>query len=330
METLIRKTNSGTPLSFDEARTLFNAMLAGELTEAQIAATLIALRLRGERPQELAALVTAMNERKRRFLHRTHETIDTCGTGGDGKSTVNVSTAVGIILAALGYRVLKHGNSAQSGLVGSADILADLGFDLSYAGTTPEEFYQRHNFVFMMAPLYHPALKDIGKVRREIKIPTIFNFAGPLANPGDPDCQIIGIGAPDRLAFVAEALRELGRDHVTVYASEDGYDEISSADRTRCLTINGERMDEYFVNPGDFFTPCPMPVVASRHEARELFLAGLSGTNQSIADIFSLNTALAMHTMNGSTLDDGFARARGIIADGMAMAKLTAMTGATA
>lgn len=325
MDALIRTVNSGSSLSFDDSRTLFNAMLGGQLTEAQIGSSLIALRFRGERPHELAALVTAMNERKRRFPHDTVDTIDTCGTGGDGKSTVNVSTAVGIILAALGYRVLKHGNSAQSGLVGSADILGDLGMDLAYTDTSPEEFYRSHNFVFMMAPQYHPALKGIGKVRRELKVPTIFNFAGPLANPGDPDCQIIGIGAPERIDFIAQALQELGRDRVTVYASEDGYDEISSSARTRCLSIVNGRISEFSIDPGDFFTPGPMPVISSRHEACELFLAGLTGSNPAIASIFAINTALAIHTLEGSGLDQGYIRAREAITTGAAMNKLSTM-----
>ncbi len=322
MEQLVKKVNSGERLSFDDSRTLFEGMVQGMLSDSQIASSLIAMKFRRETVDEVAALAATLDCHKRKFGASSGDTIDTCGTGGDGKSTVNVSTAVSIILASLGCSVVKHGNTAQSGIVGSADILSELGMDLNYEGTTPEEFFRLHNYVFMLAPHYHPALKGIGKVRRELKVPTIFNFVGPLINPADPAYQVIGINRRDRLDFIAQVIRKIGKQNITVYTSRDGYDEVSSRDTTECIHI-GEGNDRRFsIDPSDFFEPFPMPVVRDRTEAKQLFLEGLSGENEQMSDLFSLNTALALRTMNSHGMRDGFHLAKRHIAEGGAMMKL--------
>jgi len=316
MNEIIRRLNSGEKLSRGDAEKFFEGMIDGALTEAEVASTLMAIRHRGETPGELSALVTALDRRKRRFELPRAGTIDTCGTGGDGKSTVNISTAVSIILASMGYAVVKHGNSAQSGKVGSADILKDLGFDLEYGGSSPEGFFQKHGFVFLMAPHYHPSLRAIGKIRREIRVPTIFNFVGPLVNPADPVFQIIGISRLDRLEMLADAIMEMGRSGITVYSSEDGFDEVSSRRRTLCITVKNGAKDRFSIEPSDFFTPFDPPVVRDRDHARDLFLAGLSGRNGDLVNLLALNTALALYTMGESGLDDGFKRAREHIMNG--------------
>jgi len=318
MEQIIKKMNSGEVLAMDEASCLFDAMLSGGLTEAQIASSLISMKLRGESIDELAALVMAMDRRKVRFSHCSERAIDTCGTGGDGKSTVNVSTAVSIILSSMGYPVVKHGNKAQSGKVGSADILEGLGFDLSYGDAGPEEFFRLNNYVFIHAQKHHPALKDIGKVRRELKVPTIFNFAGPLVNPADPEYQIIGISSRERLVFIANVLLKLGRNNVTVYSSFDGYDEVSTADRTECITVSNGTLNHFVIDPSDYFEPFDMPRVADEAQARELFLDGIFGRDEKIANLFALNTALALKTMKEASLTKGFKVAREFLASGRA------------
>jgi anthranilate phosphoribosyltransferase len=321
MDRIVRKVNSGERLSFDQARDLFESMVRGGLAESQIASSLIAMKLRGETVDELAALAATLNCHKRRFKPRVKGTVDTCGTGGDGKSTVNVSTAVGIILASLGCPVVKHGNAAQSGMVGSADILADLGVDVNGAAA-PEDYFARHNFIFMLAPLYHPALKGIGKVRRELKVPTLFNLAGPLANPADPDYQIIGISGRGRLEFVAGVLEKLGRSNVTVYSSRDGFDEVSSADTTECIHVGESGTRRFSIDPSDFFEPFPMPVVRDREDARRLFLDGLAGRDENVARVFALNAALALRTTGRRGMRDGYIEALDQIRTGRAARKL--------
>lgn len=327
METLVKKVNSGERLSLDDARTLFEAMVEGMLSDSQIASSLIAIKFRRETVDELAALALTLDRHKRRFDAGSATTIDTCGTGGDGKSTVNISTAVSIILASLGFSVVKHGNTAQSGIVGSADILSELGMDLGYAGTTPEDYFKAHHYVFMLAPHYHPALKGIGKIRKELKVPTIFNFVGPLINPADPTFQVIGISRRDRLNFIAQVIRKIGKKNVTVYSSRDGYDEVSSQDATECINIGDGNDRRFSIDPSDYFEPFPMPVVKDRAEAKQLLLGGLSGTNEQMADIFSLNAALALRTMDRCGMREGFQTAKRHIANGSVISKLNALVG---
>ncbi|HOD13215.1 MAG TPA: anthranilate phosphoribosyltransferase [Spirochaetota bacterium] len=321
MDRILQKVNSGDRLSFNEARDLFESMMQGSLAESQIASSLIAMKLRGETVDELAALAVAMNRNKRAFTPGVKGTIDTCGTGGDGKSTVNVSTAVAIIIASMGYPVVKHGNYAQSGIVGSADILSDLGVDINGI-TSPEEYLARHNFIYMLAPLYHPALRGIGKVRRELKVPTLFNLAGPLANPADPDYQIIGISRRGRLEFMAGVLEKIGRKNITLYSSRDGYDEVSSANTTECIHIGEGDTRRFTIDPSDFFEPFPMPVVRDRDDARHQFLDGLTGRCETLMKVFALNAALALRTMNCCGMREGFFSAREQISSGRAISKL--------
>jgi anthranilate phosphoribosyltransferase len=327
MDRLVKKVNSGDRLDYEEAALLFDSMVMGRLTESQTASSLIAMKLRQETEDELAALVATLNRHKRGFKSGKKGTIDTCGTGGDGKSTVNVSTAVSVILASMGFPVVKHGNSAQSGAVGSADILSGLGMDLEYTGTSAEEYFKKHNFVFMMAPHYHPGLKGIGKVRRELKVPTIFNLVGPLVNPADPDYQVIGINCRERLEFIARAIVKMGRENIAVYSSRDGFDEISSLDKTDCILIKNGGSDRFTIDPSEFFKPFEMPVVRSTGEAKKFFVKGLSGEDREVADIFSLNTALALTIMGKGDMKKGFLTAREQIASGKVVKKLEEIVG---
>ncbi len=325
METIIRKVNSGESLGFGEAEQLFSAMVTGGCTEAQIGSVLVSMRFRGETSDELAALVTTLNKHKKILKHNRRGTVDTCGTGGDGKSTVNVSTAVAFILSSMGHPVVKHGNSAQTGKVGSADILKRLGINIDVMRDNAERYLEQHGFVFMFAPYYHPALAGIGKVRREIKVPTIFNFSGPLVNPADPDYQLIGIPSLEKLDFITDVLVKTGRNNVTVYSSQDGYDEVSSNGITTCVTVRNGVKRRYEIDPSKFFKPFAMPVVNDGDEAEKLFLDGIQGKNDSVANIFAINTALALHTMGESSLEDGYAGAMDAMRSGKTMAKLDAI-----
>ena len=325
MENLVKKINSGEKLNFEESKDFFNYMAAGDLTEAQIGAALVTMRLRGETVDELAGLVTVLNKHKKTFNHDAENCIDTCGTGGDGKSTVNVSSAVSLILASMGYNIVKHGNTAQSGKVGAADILQLMGIDIRNEKVPAEEFFKKNNFIFLFARLFHPALKGIGKVRREIKTPTIFNYVGPLANPANPDYQIIGLSKREILDFYTEAILKIGKNNITVYSSYDGYDEVSSKDKTECINIKDGKTERFIIDPVDFFEPFDMPVVKNEDQAINLFMGGISGENEDIVNLFSLNTALVLKTVNGTDLKEGFNRVREHIKGGEVKKKLEDM-----
>lgn len=327
MKNMVSRINGGNSLNYNEAVDFFQMMVDGSLTEAQIGSTLISMNKRGETVDELAGLISVLNSYKKKFARDEEKCVDTCGTGGDGKSTVNVSTAVSIILASLGYRVVKHGNTAQSGKVGSADILRSMGLDLDYTGTSPEEFYNKNNFVFLFAQHYHPALKGIGKVRREIMSPTIFNFVGPLVNPADPENQIIGISRREKLEFISDAILKLGKENITVYSSHDGFDEVSSNDKTDCIVIRKGSMNRFTIDPSEYFTPFPMPEVKNADDALKMFNRGISGKDENIANIFSLNTALALNNIEEMDIKEGFEKIKEHIMSGNAEKKMEEMFG---
>jgi len=325
MHSIVQKVNNGKILNFDEVKTLFNGILTGEISEAGIGSALIAMKLRGETAEEVAAAATVLNEHKLKFQHSAKGTIDTCGTGGDGKSTLNVSTAVSLVLAAMGIKVLKHGNMAQSGKVGSADILDELGIPTKLDEANSHTYFNNNNFIFLFAPHYHPALKNVAKVRKDLRVATIFNYLGPMLNPGSPDYQTIGINRADKLDLYAEALKIQSRDNIIVYSSKDGYDEISSSDITYVRHVKEGRIEKFEIAPSDFFEKFPMPVVNSKEDAKKLFLEAIEGKNEQLTDLIALNTAVSLYTMNLYSLKEGFYTARNVIKEGSVSDKLNKM-----
>lgn len=291
MDKIIAQINKGENLSFEEMVTFFDAMVNGKLTEAQIGAALVALRFKGENETDLAAAATVLNNYKIIFQTDRKNTIDTCGTGGDGKSTVNVSTIVSLTLASMGYYVVKHGNIAQSGRVGSADILEIAGIPTKLMDKEAQEFFEKNNMVFLFAQYYHPILKSVGKIRRELKIPTIFNYLGPMVNPADPDFQLLGINDVNKLDTYAKALVKLNKNNILVVSSKDGYDEISSSDITFARKVVNGKIEELTIEPNRFFKPFKMPVVKSSDEAEKLFYEAISGEDEKLNNIIAINTA---------------------------------------
>lgn len=326
--TLVQKTALGHELSFEEASELFDSIMAGELTEAEIAAVLVAMRLRGETPDEIAGAANAMNKKKIRLDKGDRIVIDTCGTGGDGKSTVNVSTAVSLVLAASGVNIVKHGNVAQSGKVGSADILRQLGVPIEFDEGMDRAYFEKHGYVFLFAPKFHPAMKFAGPVRKAIKVPTVFNFLGPLSNPCDPDFQLIGISNIEKLEKLAKAMEKLGRTGVILYSSEDGYDEVSSNAVTTCYKITAGGTERFSINPADFFEPFEMPVVADSEDAQIQFMKAISGMDKQLTELIAINTALAFY-VSGICIDmkEGFEKAKSVIKSGKVVEKLESLRG---
>lgn len=322
MHNIVQKVNNGNTLSFDEVKKLFDAILKGDISEAGIGSCLVAMKLRGETAEEVAAAATVLNEYKVRFSHGGNNTIDTCGTGGDGKSTLNVSTAVSLVLSAMGIEVLKHGNIAQSGKVGSADILDELGIPTKLDVKNALSYFNKHNFIFLFAPHYHPALKNVAKIRKDLRVATIFNFLGPMLNPGNPDYQTIGINRVDKLDLYSEAMQIQGRDNIMIYSSADGYDEVSSADITHIRHLKKGIIEKFEINPADFFTPFPMPVVRSREEASKIFMDAISGKDDNLSKLVAINAAACLYTMGISTLKDGFSEAMDVIKQGTVCEKI--------
>jgi len=226
MREVLEKLFSGKPLAPEETRGCFRALMEGSWSEAQQAAFLVALRAKGETPQEVAEAARVLRE----FavpIACPPGTVDTCGTGGDGACTLNLSTGAAILAASLGVPVAKHGNRSVSSRCGSADVLEAMGWPLDLPAAACEKLLAEEGFAFLFAPAFHPAMKQVAAVRRSLGVRTVFNLLGPLANPAGVRRQVVGVCSPAAQELVASALAHLGAEHAWVVHSADGLDELS-------------------------------------------------------------------------------------------------------
>lgn len=237
-------------LSFDEAKALFGRMLDGDMSDAEITQVLIEMTDRGETPSEIAGAASAMRTRMIPVEGLSHA-IDVCGTGGDGQHTLNVSTAVAIVVAACGVPVAKHGNRAASSKAGTADTLEELGLNLANASQRAVETLGDLGIAFFFAQAHHPALGRIAPIRKAIGKRTIFNLLGPLANPARVTRQLIGIARPAYVPIYAEAIARLGTERTFVVSGDEGLDELSLAGGNELAVVSGEHISMQRINPGD-------------------------------------------------------------------------------
>jgi anthranilate phosphoribosyltransferase len=241
----------GARLSFAEAEEIADAMLSGDLDDVAIAAILVALRTREEAPEAVAGFAASLRKACIRVNTGNLEPLDTAGTGGDGAQTLNASTAAAIVAASLGVPVLKHGNRGVSSRSGSADFLRELGYIIDHGPREAECMLRTIGFAFLYAPLYHPAMKRVMPVRRRLGIRTIFNLAGPLANPGIVRRQVLGVARPELLKIVASAGAALGYRHLLVVHGEPGVDEVSVSGKTTIYELRGSKLEKYVVDTKD-------------------------------------------------------------------------------
>jgi anthranilate phosphoribosyltransferase len=249
---ILAEVRSGSGLGADSARQIFDAILAGEWTPAQIAGLLVALHIQGETATVVSAAAQAMRARMLVVEHALPLVFDTCGTGGDGHGTINVSTGAALIVAAAGVPVAKHGNRAASSRSGSADVLSALGISLDVPAAAQGRLLAETNIAFLFAPAHHPAMKHAGPVRSELGVRTIFNLLGPLANPARASHQLVGAFSDDVRHLMAAALRDLGVSGAWVVHSEDGLDEISPYAPTRVSVVSSGAIEERRIAPEDF------------------------------------------------------------------------------
>jgi anthranilate phosphoribosyltransferase len=250
LESAIRHLAFGDTLAEDEAAAAFGVVMTGEATPAQVAALLMALRVRGETPAEVAGAARALRTAMVRVeADAPDQLVDTCGTGGGAVGTFNISTAAGLLAAGAGVRVAKHGNRSFTSRCGSADVLEALDVPLD---ATPEQMAQvlrEAGVVFMFAPTLHPAMRHVGPVRRELAVPTVMNIVGPLANPAGAGRQIVGVAERRRMPLLAGALAALGARHALVVHGEPGMDEISPLGPTAVAEVRGDGVREWVVDP---------------------------------------------------------------------------------
>jgi anthranilate phosphoribosyltransferase len=312
-------------LSQDQAAEVLGEIMAGNGTEAEISAVLIALRTKGETQDEIAGLAQAMRSYATGVTATRTDLVDTAGTGG-GRQTFNVSTTAAIIAAGAGCAVAKHGNRSATGLSGSADLLEALGAAITLKPAAVGRCIDEVGFGFMFAPAHHAATRFVVPVRKQLAVRTIFNFLGPLTNPAGARRQVVGVSDVAYLDAIAGALSRLGVDRALVVSSADGLDELSTSGPTHVVEVNAEQIDRYVVEPGDVGLAS-----ASYEDLRggdpslnaATTLAILSGEAGPRRDLAVLNAGAAIYAGGqAGSLVEGVRAAEQAIDDGRAQATL--------
>ncbi len=248
MTNLIDILKNGKNLSFDESKTLFNELMEGKYNDNAIIEILESLSKKGETKDELAGGIFVLREKATK-VDADQNTVDTCGTGGDGQNSLNISTAAAIVLASLGVKVAKHGNKAVSSNCGSADVLEALKININLKPNEAEESIKKFNFAFMFAPNYHSAMKYVGPARKKMGKKTIFNLIGPLSSPAQIKRQVVGVFHKKWMKPFAEALKDNGVIHAYIVHSDDGMDEISPFAKTSVVELKDKKIKEFIIDP---------------------------------------------------------------------------------
>ncbi len=316
-------------LTADEMRSVMRAMMAGELTDAQIAGFLIALRCKGETVEEIAAAVEVMRELAQRVPVQGEHVIDTCGTGGDGANTFNISTASAFVVAAAGGKVAKHGNRSVSSRCGSADLLEVAGVDLDLSAEQVAESVDAIGVGFLFAAKHHSAVRHTVAARKEMGVRTLFNLIGPLSNPANAGHQLIGVFDKRWVVPVAEVLKKLGSQHVLVVHAEDGLDEISIAAPTDVAELKNGQVTSYQVTPEQFgLARASLADLAVADAEQSLAIIDGVFDNQPgpARDIVALNAGAAIYAADlADSLQAGIDKALAVIASGEAKRKMQAL-----
>ena len=248
MSNIKEKLKKGQNLSFEESKILFSELMEGKHNESSIIDILENLLVKGETKDELAGGIYVLREKASK-VNTDENTIDTCGTGGDGQNSLNISTAAAIVLASMGVKVAKHGNKAVSSNCGSADVLEALKININLSPKEAEENIKKFNFAFMFAPNYHSAMKYVGPARKKMGKKTIFNLIGPLSSPAQVKRQVVGVFNKKWMKPFAEALKENGVVHAYIVHSDDGMDEISPFEKTNVVELKGNSIKQFSIDP---------------------------------------------------------------------------------
>ena len=316
----------GQDLNPDQMHAVMHLIMTGKATPAQIAGFLIALRLKGETVSEIAAAANVMRELATPVTITGQHVIDTCGTGGDGANTFNISTTVAFVVAAAGGQVAKHGNRSVSSRSGSADVLEAAGVNLDLSAEQVSQCVNTIGVGFLFAPKHHSAMKHTIGPRKEMAVRTIFNLLGPLSNPAGAKNQLIGVFSEQWVEPLAQVLHKLGSEHVLIVNAEDGLDEISINSATTVAELQNGSVRTYSITPEQFgFQRAPLSTLAvdSIQSSLNTLKKVLRGGPGPAKDIVCLNAGAAIYAANlTDTLDSGIQKAQHIIDNGVAFEKL--------
>ena len=296
MDEIIKKLKNKQNLSFEESKSAFEDMMTGKVKEDQIHDFLTFSSTKGETSEEIAGGVYILRDKATK-VNVPENTIDTCGTGGDGKNTLNISTAAALLLSSFGVKVAKHGNKSVSSKCGSADVLEKLNININLGPKEVERSINNNNFGFMFAPGFHSAMKYVGPVRKKIGKRTIFNLIGPLSNPATVKRQVVGVFAAKWLLPFAQALKNLGSKHVWILHSKDGMDEISPFAQTNIVEVLDGKINEIVIDPKKigikFNNPDNLKGQDADYNARKI-IDIFSGDKNEFSEAVCLNSAAGL------------------------------------
>ena len=340
LDVLHRLANHRQSLSREEARVVMTEVLTGECTDAQIAALLVALHMKGETVEEIVGFAEAIRAAATSLqLHKDSTLdvsgterdalVDTCGTGGDASGTFNISTATAFVAAGAGVRVAKHGNRSVTSKCGSADVMEALGVNINLPPARLAACLEQVGIAFLFAPAMHSAMKYVQPARRELRLRTVFNLLGPLTNPAGATCQVVGVYSDDLVEKLAEALSMLGLHRALVVHGSDGLDEITITGPTRIGEVREGRVQTYEVTPEEFGLPRATLDDISGGDAAlnaSLIRDVLAGNNSARRDVVLLNAAAALVAAGRADhLRDAVPLAAKAIDSGAALNKLEAL-----
>jgi len=327
IQTAIKQVTSGKSLTVTEASEVFASIMEGLATDAQIAALIVALRMKGETPDEITGAAYVMRDKAAHIYASSRQNlIDTCGTGGDGSNTFNISTVAAFIAAGAGAKVAKHGNRSFSSRSGSADVLESLGVNISLSAEHISTCLKELGIGFLFAPALHGAMKYAAAARKQIGIRTIFNIIGPLANPARTTSQLLGVFAPELTETMAQALKNMGSDRAFIVHGLDPLDEISICGPTKVSEIRGEEIKTYQIVPEDFgFKRAALTDILGGTPDQNAAIANdiLNGKKGVHRDVTVLNAGFAICAASVTdTPKEGIAAAERSIDSGAAREKL--------
>lgn len=325
---VISKLVEGGNLSEKEVTAIFDLMMEGELPESQMAAFLTALRMKGETVSEITGVAKALLGKAEKIDCDRETAVDLCGTGGDGSGTFNISTTAAFIVSGAGVTVAKHGNRSVSSPVGSADVLEALGVKIGISPSLAQKCLSEARIAFLFAPVYHPAMRNVAKCRKELGIRTVFNLIGPVVNPAGVKNQVMGVYSPQLLVPVAEVLKNLGSQKVMVVHGEGCLDEITVTGSTKVAELRDGEIAEYDLHPEDFGVKTgsqeELRGGASAAENAEITLSVLRGGESGAKTDASLLNAMAAIYVSGkaASFAEALVLAKDSLLSGAALGKL--------
>ena len=307
-------------LNIEESMYIFDKIMSGELDDIKITSILIGLKLKGETKEEIIGAAKVMREKSLK-INSPQNTVDTCGTGGDMKDTLNISTSAAIVAASAGIKIAKHGNRSVSSKCGSADMLEDMGFKITSDTNELENSLTNQNFCFLFAQNHHSAMKNVINVRKNLGTRTIFNLLGPLTNPANAKIQLLGVYSKELVSMHCNCLKELGSERALVVHGLDGLDEISLSEKTLINELKDNKINEFVFDPKDYgYDYIKIEEIKGGNPDFNsyAFLDMINGNNEPYQNIVAINAGAAIYLSGkAKNLKEGFKIAHKVLDEGI-------------